>query len=109
MIKGSADLKRPRRLTRRELLSAATLAIPLLSVQFVPSFFLYIGIGSSLAAGTAAAVIGILFVYFATWAVSARYPDARRRPFEFGPFVIAAACVLLVIPHAAIAEYFQSI
>ncbi len=96
-------------LVRRRLVSVFKLAIPLLSVQFMPPFLLYIGIGSSLAEGTAVAIFVILAVYVITEAGRTRRCVKDPRAFEIGPFVFAAFCVLWIVPHAAVSEHFQSI
>jgi hypothetical protein len=90
-------------------LSVSKLAAPFLSAQFMPPFLLYIGMGSSLAEGTAVAIAVSLFIFYSTAAGSSRNAIDGRRTFQFGPLVFAAVCVLVVIPHAAVADHFQTI
>ncbi len=75
----------------------------------MPPFFLYIGIGSSLAAGTAVAIAVILVVFYATSAGSTWNTVSGGRVFHYGPLLFAAFCFLVVIPHAAVSAHFQSI
>src|SRR6202022_4277528 len=68
----------------------------------------YLGADLSMALGTGAACAIILSVFLATQANLGRYREGADRRFEWGPFVFAVTCVLLVVPHAAVANYFQT-
>jgi hypothetical protein len=96
---------------QRELLELALVraAFALLAAQFMPPLFLYVGLGSSLSLGTAAAILVIMSIYFASWAMSNRYAPAERLTFDISPWIFASACALVIVPHAAIAELFQSV
>lgn len=91
-----------------QFLWAIILAGVLLSVQVLPSLLRYLGADLSMALGTGAACAIILSVFLAAQTNLGRYREGADRRFEWGPFVFAVACVLLVVPHAAIANYFQT-
>ena len=94
---------------RSDFVSVPRIAAPLLSVQFVPPFVLYFGFGTSLAEGTAVAIFITLSIFVAGEAVALRRLGRPLSFFDFRPFLVAAVCVLLVVPHAAVADYFQTI
>jgi hypothetical protein len=91
----------------RKHTSALKITALLLSVQVLPELFSYVGLDSSMSVGTAAATVIILVVFMATRVRSAaKYSKARWR-IELGPVVFATTCVLLTLPHAAVANRFQ--
>jgi hypothetical protein len=94
---------------RGRLLPVLKVAIPLLSVQFIPAFVLYFGFGTSMAEGTAVAVFVTLSIFLAGEAVSFRRRGNQPTAAGLRPFVYGALCVLLVVPHSAVSEYFETI
>jgi hypothetical protein len=87
-------------------LSVVKLTGILLLVQILPSLLHYLGLDASHAIGTAAVSATILAIFVATQAIGWNRKDARRS--EWGSLLFAATCVLLVVPHAAVANNFQA-
>jgi hypothetical protein len=101
----------PRNLQRMsppQFLTAIYLSILLLSVQMLPSLLRYLNLDSSMVVGTTAAALMILAIFVVTPLILNRYFHRHER-VQLGPFVASTAVTLLVIPHAAIADAFQSV
>jgi hypothetical protein len=95
-------------ISKVRFLSVVKLTFVLLSVQILPSLLHYLSFDPSNAIGTVAVCSMILLVSIATQAYRLQY---RRGPYvrsEWGSILFAATIVLLVVPHAAIANNFQT-
>jgi hypothetical protein len=89
--------------------STRKLALLLLTIQLLPSLLLYFDLDTSMALGTALAALLIILVFTFSRAVDSRCYAMSFGRLMLAPFAISAACVLWIIPHAALADHFLPI
>jgi hypothetical protein len=90
-------------------LHAAALLLALLTVEILPSLPRYFGVVPSLALGTAAAAGVVIFAYLVNWTASFREHVEQHGFVDFTFLACVVIAILIVAPHAAIADSLQSI
>jgi hypothetical protein len=89
--------------------SSSCLAILLLTVQLLPSLLLYIGADSSMALGATGAAVGLIAVFFARRIIAVKYGVRQESDLDVLGSSASVIVLLLIIPHAAIANVFQPV